>query len=81
MADEKDELVRVAILTEQRLSILETEMNNFKDSVGEIKGMLAVLVASMNKNKGFWAGALAAGTALGAALGALMSYIFHTKVG
>lgn len=73
--------MEVAIETEKRLSTLETEMMITRADIAEIKEMLATVVANINKMKGFWAGVVAAGTALGAALGALLSYIFHAKIG
>lgn len=78
---EDNHLQEIALGTERRFTILETEMTVVKSDLVEIKGMLVELTANMNKMKGFWAGVVAAGTALGAALGALMSYIFQAKVG
>lgn len=65
----------------ERLATLEAEYDNLKDVVEGLNEKLDVLIENMNKSKGFWAGAIAAGTALGAALGALMSYILHSKLG
>ena len=66
---------------EERLATLEVEVDNLKESLDSVNEKLDILIASMNKMKGFWAGVVAAGTALGAALGALLSYIFHAKIG
>jgi hypothetical protein len=79
--DHNEELLReVAVETERRFSVLETKMGIVNGDIEEIKKMVTTLVANMNKNKGFWAGVVAVGTALGAALGFLVSYIFNTKL-
>ena len=66
---------------EERIAVLEIEVDTLKEAIESINEKLNILIASMHKSKGFWAGVVAAGTALGAALGALVSYIFHAKVG
>lgn len=66
---------------EERLATLEVEVDTLKEAFSNVDEKLDILIANMNKIKGFWAGVVAAGTALGAALGALVSYIFHTKIG
>lgn len=65
----------------ERIAVLEIEVEGLKTSLDSAHEKLDNLVANMNKMKGFWAGAIAAGTALGAALSYLVSWIFHAKVG
>ncbi len=64
----------------ERLASLEVEYENLKDEVGGMNEKLDILIANMNKSEGFWAGVVAAGTALGAALGATTGYILHSKL-
>ena len=64
----------------ERLAVLETQHQQLMEDVQGMSEKLDILIANMNKMKGFWAGAVAAGTALGAVLGALISYIFHSKL-
>lgn len=66
---------------DERIAVLETLVEEQGDKLVKINDKLDVLLENMNKMKGFWAGAIAAGTALGAALSYLVSYIFQTKVG
>lgn len=66
---------------DERIAVLETKMEAIEESYIRMEEKIDILIANMNKTKGFWAGVVAVGTALGAALGALVSYIFHAKLG
>jgi hypothetical protein len=77
----EDLLKNVAVQTERRFSVLETKMGIVNGDIEEIKEMVTILVANMNKNKGFWAGAVAAGTALGAAISYLLTHALGLKIG
>jgi hypothetical protein len=63
----------------ERLVIIETSFDILKAQHTAMLEKLDKLIRDQEKNKGFWAGVLAAGTAAGAALGSLISYIIHTK--
>lgn len=66
---------------EERIAIAETKIEVLEETLHTANEKLDILIENMNKMKGFWAGAVAAGTALGAALSALISYLFHLKFG
>jgi predicted esterase YcpF (UPF0227 family) len=66
---------------DERLAVVETQVLTLKEDCEEIMKKLDCLLAEMHKARGFWAGVVAAGTALGGILGFLISYIFKIKTG
>ena len=60
--------------TEERLAILETQMEAVEKDISEIKTMVTSLVANTNKSKGFWGGVLFAGTVVGGFLQFAIGY-------
>lgn len=66
---------------DERLAILEVELASLKENSGTIMKKLDCLIAENHKARGFWAGVIAAGTALGGILGFLISYILKYRSG
>lgn len=65
----------------ERIAVLETEKVQMKTAIDEMNTKLDTLIDNMNRMKGFWAGAVAAGTALGAVLSYAINYILQLKGG
>lgn len=66
---------------DERLAVVETKVDSLEEVCEEIREKLDQLLIDTNKSKGFWAGVVAAGTALGGIIGFLISYLFKIKTG
>ena len=64
---------------EERLAVLETEMSSVQGDIKEIKESLSILIAGMNKSRGFWGGVVFAATALGALIQYLLIQLFSAR--
>lgn len=65
-----------------RIAVLESKMDSLSASLTEIKKTQDVIVQSLNKNKGFWGGALLMISAIWAFLTQIAPHIadfFHTQ--
>lgn len=66
---------------DERIAVLETQVEDLGGKLGHALEKLDILIENMNRTKGFWAGAVAAGTALGAVLSYVVSHVFQIKIG
>lgn len=66
---------------DERLAVVETKVDILEELCEGISKKLDGLIIDTHKSKGFWAGVVAAGTALGGIIGFLVSYLFKMKTG
>lgn len=62
---------------EERLSVLETEMNQLQAQHNEVMKKLESLLETMTKYKGFIGGIMFALSAIGSAIGMVVTYWFQ----